>query len=106
MGQNCMTGFYPCCRNDETLMEEFEKSMQRHAKDMKAWIVDRGLLLLTSVILAGVAWAALHYLRDAYFSVSTTVLIVVLFAENVRLHKLLREHDISTRWPKRTNDRP
>ncbi len=73
---------------------------------MKAWIIDRALLLLTSVILAGVAWATIHYLGDSYFSVSTIVLIVVLFAENWRLHKLLREHGISTRWHKRTKDNP
>lgn len=87
-------------------MDEFEESMQRHVKDMKAWFVDRGLLLLTSVVLAGAAWATIHYLGDAYFSVSTTVLILALFAENWRLHKLLREHGISTRWHKRTKDRP
>lgn len=88
------------------MTDDFEESIKRHAKDMKAWIIDRALLLLTSVILAGVAWATIHYLGDSYFSVSTIVLIVVLFAENWRLHKLLREHGISTRWHKRTKDNP
>lgn len=88
------------------MTDQFEESMERHAKDMKAWLIDRALLLLTSVILAGVAWATIHYLGDSYFSVSTTVLIVVLFAENWRLHKLLREHGISTRWHRRTKDNP
>ena len=88
------------------MTDDFEESIKRHAKDMTAWIIDRALLLLTSVILAGVAWATIHYLGDSYFSVSTIVLIVVLFAENWRLHKLLREHGISTRWHKRTKDNP
>ncbi|MEX3955156.1 hypothetical protein [Trinickia sp. EG282A] len=87
------------------MMDDFEESMYRHAKDMKSWLIDRASLLLTSVLLAGVAWATIHYLGDSYFSVSTTVLIVVLFAENWRLHKLLREHGISTRWRKRTEDK-
>lgn len=80
---------------------DFEQSMRRHGKDMKAWFIDRGLLLMTAIVLAGAAWAAIHYLGDSYFSVSTTVLIVVLFAENWRLHKLLKEHGIETRWSKR-----
>lgn len=49
---------------------------------------------------------AIHHLGESYFSVSTTVLIIVLFVENWRLHKLLREHGISTRWHKRAKDRP
>ncbi len=73
---------------------------------MKAWLINRGLLVLTSIVLAGAAWAAIHYLGESYFSVSTTVLIIVLFVENWRLHKLLRGHGISTRWHKRAKDRP
>ena len=87
------------------MTDEFEESMQRHAKDMKSWLIDRGLLLLTSVVLAGVAWATIHYLGESYFSISTTVVIVVLLVENWRLHKLLREHGISTRWHKRAKDK-
>ncbi len=70
---------------------------------MKAWLIDRGLLALTAFVLAGAAWATIHYLGESYFSVSTTVLIVVLLAENWRLHKLLREHGINTRWHKRVD---
>ena len=70
---------------------------------MKAWLIDRGLLALTAFVLAGAAWATIHYLGESYLSVSTTVLIVVLLAENWRLHKLLREHGISTRWHKRVD---
>ncbi|WP_233217317.1 hypothetical protein [Trinickia dabaoshanensis] len=69
-------------------------------------MIDRGLLVLTALVLAGAAWAAIHYLGESYFSVSTTVLIIVLFVENWRLQKLLREHGISTRWHKRAKDRP
>jgi len=71
---------------------------------MKPWLLDRGMLVLTALVLAGAAWAAIHYLGDSYFSVSTTVLIVVLLAENWRLHKLLREHGIKPRWHKRDNE--
>ena len=38
-----------CCRDDETMMDEFEESIQRHAAEMRA------LLLLTSVALASAA---------------------------------------------------
>jgi hypothetical protein len=83
------------------MKDDFDESMKRHAKDMKAWLIDRALLLLTALVLAGAAWATIHYLGESYFSVSTTVAIVVLLAENWRLHKLLREHGISTKWHKR-----
>lgn len=69
-------------------------------KEMKALLIDRALLVLTALVLAVAAWATIHYLGESYFSVSTTVLIVVLLAENWRLHKLLREHGIRTRWHK------
>lgn len=82
------------------MMDDFDESMKRHADEMKAWMIDRALLVLTAVVLAGAAWATIHYLGESYFSVSTAVLIVVLLAENWRLHKLLRTHGIKTRWHK------
>ncbi|PTB19959.1 hypothetical protein C9I57_14755 [Trinickia symbiotica] len=71
---------------------------------MKAWLIDRALLVLTGLVLAVAAWAAIRHLGESYFSVSTTVLIVVLLAENWRLQKLLREHGIKSRWHKRDDD--
>ncbi|MEX3955270.1 hypothetical protein [Trinickia sp. EG282A] len=78
------------------MTDNFEESMKRHAKEMKAWLIDRALLVLTGLVLAVAAWATIHYLGESYFSVSASVLTVVLLAENWRLHKLLREHSIKS----------
>lgn len=63
----------------------------------KSRFADRVLLALTAIVLTCAAWAMLHYLGDSYFSVASTILVVVLFAENWRLHKLLREHGIESK---------
>ncbi|MGV2290137.1 hypothetical protein AAHK20_15590 [Trinickia sp. YCB016] len=55
------------------------------------WLADKAALIATAIVAAGLAWAALHYAGQWYFSVGLALVIVLLFVENHRLKRRLRE---------------
>ncbi|TKC87670.1 hypothetical protein FAZ69_15355 [Trinickia terrae] len=55
------------------------------------WLADRFALVATAIVAAGFAWAVLHYAGQWYFSAGLVLAIVLLFVENHRLKKRLRE---------------
>lgn len=55
------------------------------------WLADRVALVATAIVTAGLAWAVLHYAGQGYFSVGLVLAIVLLFVENHRLKRRLRE---------------
>lgn len=62
---------------------------------MKAWLVDRGLLLLCAVaFVAGVIFLSRWTGNDNVYSIVTTVTALALWFRVARLTKLLRQHGI------------
>ncbi|EAY69108.1 hypothetical protein BDAG_01856 [Burkholderia dolosa AU0158] len=57
------------------------------------WLADKAALLASAVVLAGLAWAVLHFAGQWYFAVGATLAVVLLFVENHKLKKRLRELD-------------
>ncbi|WP_244096393.1 hypothetical protein [Burkholderia dolosa] len=57
------------------------------------WLADKAALLASAVVLAGLAWAVLHFSGQWYFAVGATLAVVLLFVENHKLKKRLRELD-------------
>jgi len=53
------------------------------------------LVVATALVLAAMAWAVIHFLGESYFSVASSLLIVAVFAENLRLRGLLRRNGIA-----------
>lgn len=51
---------------------------------------DRILLILASLLAAGLAWAFFHYLGQDAWSLLSGALIVVLGCQNVRLQRKLK----------------
>ncbi|QCP53570.1 hypothetical protein FAZ95_31515 [Trinickia violacea] len=55
------------------------------------WLADKATLIATAIVAAGLAWAMLHYAGQWYFSAGLVLAIVLLFVENHRLKRRLRE---------------
>lgn len=52
---------------------------------------DRILLILASLLAAGLAWAFFHYLGQDAWSLLSGALIVALGCQNIRLQRKLKE---------------
>ncbi|MGG1946033.1 hypothetical protein AB1286_14620 [Trinickia sp. NRRL B-1857] len=62
---------------------------------MKAWLIDRGLLLLCSVaFVGGVIFLSRWIGNDNVYSIVVTMTAVALWFRVARLTKLLRQHGI------------
>lgn len=62
---------------------------------MKAWLIDRGLLLLCAVgFIAGVVFLSRWIGNDSVYSLVVTITAVGLWFRVARLTKLLRRHGI------------
>jgi hypothetical protein len=53
-------------------------------------LADRALLILAAVVLAGGAWAMLHYSGEWFFPAASLVVFVLLVVQNHRLRKRLK----------------
>ncbi|MGU3776532.1 hypothetical protein [Burkholderia metallica] len=54
-------------------------------------LADRAALLGSALVLAGLAWGGLHFAGQWYFAIGTTLAVALLFIDNHRLRKRLRE---------------
>jgi hypothetical protein len=62
---------------------------------MKAWLIDRGLLLLCAVgFVAGVIFLSRWIGNENVYSTITTITAIALWFRVARLTKLLRQHGI------------
>lgn len=52
--------------------------------------MDRIYLLIAGVLCAGVSWAFWHYAGASGFDILSTVFLVTIAADNIRLRRLLR----------------
>ncbi|ACB63813.1 hypothetical protein KDX32_02810 [Burkholderia ambifaria] len=55
------------------------------------WLADKAALFASALVLAGLAWAVLHFAGQWYFAIGTTLAVALLFIDNHRLRTRLRE---------------
>lgn len=58
---------------------------------------DKVLLLFASIVASVMAWGFWRYTEEYGFLIIQTIVLLSLFADNYRLRRMLRKHNINVR---------